>query len=35
MELLSQPGFNKALKDYESGRMKFHGIADLDKAMSE
>ena len=34
MELLSKPEFAKTLKDYESGRMKFHGTADLDKAMS-
>ena len=35
MELLGNPEFSKALKDYESGRMKFYGTADLDKAMSE
>jgi len=35
MELLSNPEFTKILKDYESGRMKFHRMADLDKAMSE
>jgi len=35
MELLSDPQFSKALKDYESGRMKFHDTADLDKAMSK
>jgi PHD/YefM family antitoxin component YafN of YafNO toxin-antitoxin module len=35
MELLSKPKFSKALKDYESGRMKFHDTGDLDKAMSE
>jgi PHD/YefM family antitoxin component YafN of YafNO toxin-antitoxin module len=35
MELLSKPEFAGALKDYESGRMKFHGTAALDKAMSE
>jgi PHD/YefM family antitoxin component YafN of YafNO toxin-antitoxin module len=34
MELLSKPEFAKALKDYQSGRMKFHGMARLDKAMS-
>jgi PHD/YefM family antitoxin component YafN of YafNO toxin-antitoxin module len=34
MELLSNPGFVKALKDHESGRMKLHNTADLDKAMS-
>jgi PHD/YefM family antitoxin component YafN of YafNO toxin-antitoxin module len=34
MELLSNPGFAKALKDYESGRMKLHNTADLDKTMS-
>jgi PHD/YefM family antitoxin component YafN of YafNO toxin-antitoxin module len=33
MELLSKPGFAKALKDYKSGRMKFHATTDLDKAM--
>ncbi|MGD0813318.1 MAG: prevent-host-death protein [Verrucomicrobiota bacterium] len=35
MELLSRPEFSKALKDYESGQMKFHDAADLDKSMSE
>ncbi len=35
MELLGDPEFSKALKDYESGRMKFHDTAELDKAMSE
>ncbi|MGP8200385.1 MAG: prevent-host-death protein [Limisphaerales bacterium] len=35
MELLSKPEFAGALKDYESGRMKFHSTADLDNAMSE
>ena len=34
MELLSSSKFTKALKDYESGRMKFYDAADLDKAMS-
>jgi PHD/YefM family antitoxin component YafN of YafNO toxin-antitoxin module len=35
MELLGNPEFSQALKAYESGRMKFYGIADLDKVMSE
>jgi len=34
MELLSKPEFAKALKEYESGRMKFYDAAELDKAMS-
>jgi PHD/YefM family antitoxin component YafN of YafNO toxin-antitoxin module len=34
MELLSAPAFVKALKDYESGRMKFHQVEELDQAMS-
>jgi len=34
MELLSNSEFAKALKDYESGRMKFYDAAELDKAMS-
>jgi PHD/YefM family antitoxin component YafN of YafNO toxin-antitoxin module len=32
-ELLSKPEFYKALEDYESGRMMFHRMAELDKAM--
>ena len=35
MELLSEPHFGKALKDYESGQMKLYDVAQLDKAMSE
>ena len=35
MELLGNPAFTKALKDYESGTMKFYDAADLDKAMSK
>jgi PHD/YefM family antitoxin component YafN of YafNO toxin-antitoxin module len=35
MELLSDPEFSKALKDYESGRMKFYNTTDLDKTMSK
>ena len=35
MELLGNPEFSKALKNYESGRMKFHDTSDLDKVMSE
>jgi PHD/YefM family antitoxin component YafN of YafNO toxin-antitoxin module len=35
MEFLSKPEFARTLKDYESGRMKFHDAADLDKTMSE
>ena len=34
MELLSNPQFATALKDYETGRMKFHDAKALDKAMS-
>jgi PHD/YefM family antitoxin component YafN of YafNO toxin-antitoxin module len=34
MELLSQSEFAKALKEYESGRMKFYDAGELDKAMS-
>ena len=34
MELLSDSEFSKALKDYESGRMKLYDVAALDKAMS-
>ncbi len=34
MELLSNSEFARALKDYESGRMKFYDAAELDKAMS-
>ena len=34
MELLSNSEFARALKDYESGRMKFYDVDDLDKAMS-
>jgi PHD/YefM family antitoxin component YafN of YafNO toxin-antitoxin module len=35
MELLSNPEFAKALKEYESGRTKFHETRELDKAMSK
>ncbi len=34
MELLSNSEFGRALKDYESGRMKFYDAAELDEAMS-
>ena len=34
MELLGNSEFARALKDYESGRMKFYDAAVLDKAMS-
>ena len=34
MELLSNSEFARALKDYESGRMKFYDAAELDEAMS-
>jgi PHD/YefM family antitoxin component YafN of YafNO toxin-antitoxin module len=34
MESLSQSEFAKALKEYESGRMKFYDAGELDKAMS-
>jgi PHD/YefM family antitoxin component YafN of YafNO toxin-antitoxin module len=34
MELLSNSDFAKALKDYESGRMRFYDATELDKAMS-
>lgn len=33
MELLSGAKFGKALKEYESGRMKFHDLDKLDKTM--
>jgi hypothetical protein len=33
-ELLNQPEFVKALKDYEAGRMKLYDAAKLDRAMS-
>lgn len=35
MELLSNPGFAKALNDYESGRTTFYEVRELDKAMSK
>lgn len=35
MELVSNPDFNSALKEYQSGRMKLHDAAALDKAMSK
>jgi len=35
MELLSSPGFNSALKEMESGRMKCYDVAELDAAMSK
>jgi PHD/YefM family antitoxin component YafN of YafNO toxin-antitoxin module len=35
MDLLGDPEFSKALKDYESGRMRFHDAEDLDKAISK
>jgi len=34
MEMLSNPDFTAALKDYEAGRMKLHDVEALDKAMS-
>jgi PHD/YefM family antitoxin component YafN of YafNO toxin-antitoxin module len=34
MELLSNPEFVTALKDYKAGRMKFYDADKLDKAMS-
>jgi PHD/YefM family antitoxin component YafN of YafNO toxin-antitoxin module len=34
MELLSNPQFAAALKDYEAGRMKVYDAEALDKAMS-
>ena len=34
MELLSDGSFGKALKDYESGRMKFQDVDELDVRMS-
>jgi PHD/YefM family antitoxin component YafN of YafNO toxin-antitoxin module len=34
MELLSNPEFATALKDYEAGRTKFYDSEELDKAMS-
>jgi PHD/YefM family antitoxin component YafN of YafNO toxin-antitoxin module len=35
MELLSNSKFAKAIKDYESGRMKFYDAGELDKPMSK
>ena len=35
VELLSNPEFGKALKDYEAGKMKFYEVEELDKAMSK
>jgi PHD/YefM family antitoxin component YafN of YafNO toxin-antitoxin module len=35
MELVSNPDFNSALKDYQSGRMKMYEADELDKAMSK
>lgn len=35
MELLSNPAFATALKEYESGHMKFHEMRKLDRAMSK
>lgn len=35
MELLSDRKFNKALKEYESGKMLFQDASSLDKEMSE
>jgi antitoxin (DNA-binding transcriptional repressor) of toxin-antitoxin stability system len=34
MELLSNPDFAPALKEYQSGKMKFHDAAKLDREMS-
>jgi PHD/YefM family antitoxin component YafN of YafNO toxin-antitoxin module len=34
MELMGSPAFAKTLKHYESGKMKFHSAAELDKDMS-
>ncbi len=34
MELLNNSEFARALRDYESGRMKFYDAEGLDKAMS-
>lgn len=34
MELLSDPDFTKALKEYKAGRMKCYDAAELDKRMS-
>jgi PHD/YefM family antitoxin component YafN of YafNO toxin-antitoxin module len=34
MELFSTPEFTKALRDYESDRMRCHEVSDLDKSMS-
>ncbi len=34
VELLGNSEFTKALNDYESGRMKFQDVAELDKLMS-
>ncbi len=35
LELQNSSEFAKAVKDYESGRMKFYTAAKLDKAMSK
>lgn len=34
MELLSDPEFTKALKEYKAGRMKFYDTVELDESMS-
>jgi PHD/YefM family antitoxin component YafN of YafNO toxin-antitoxin module len=34
MELLSNPEFLKAMKEHQTGRMKFYDIGELDNAMS-
>jgi hypothetical protein len=34
MELLSNPEFGTALKDYQAGRMEFYRVDELDKKMS-
>lgn len=34
MELLADPEFNKALKEYKSGKTKLYDVAELDAEMS-
>ena len=34
MELMANPDFVQALKEYKSGKMKFHDMAELDAEMS-
>ena len=34
MELLSDPAFHTALRELQSGKTRFYGVAELDAAMS-